>query len=410
MTLTREFEIDSCDDVELAIKRRSKLKFKVTFDDELEQKAIVVLVPGCGDDNNSSYQQNLAEFTSKFGVIVLQVRYFGIRNRTHLGGTLFADEIDKFILKKMAEAIGLDLNFQNDYVFRIINEKIENLKKLGKLPNDYKMSLSLTIAQPDNEYQNFGVMSAIDVINALIFTRHNLTKILAGGGGLKNLPCILIGSSHGGYIAYMCAKIAPWLIDAVIENSSYTKTNLLYSGFGKQIDFTKYYSFKSDDELIPNLEILISDITLWSLDEKSPYFFSKARECIRDIDNLDHLKIQKKFNKTKFISYHSTKDNIAPFESKAILYQKLNFLGFKNKLNVISHQSQIDGKFIKNLEHGMSMSLKILLQKELVSLLEYFSKNSINNSRKKEVVYPSNESFYKFKETKNGLEFEVINS
>lgn len=208
----------------------------------------------------------------------------------------------------------------------------------------------------------------------------------------------------------MCAKIAPWLIDAVIENSSYTKTNLLYSGFGKQIDFTKYYSFKSDDELIPNLEILISDITLWSLNEKSPYFFSKARECIRDIENLDHLKIQKKFNKTKFISYHSTKDNIAPFESKGILYQKLNFLGFKNKLNVISHQSQVDGKFIKNLEHGMGMSLKILLQKELVSLLEYFSKNSINNSRKKEVVYPSNESFYKFKETKNGLEFEVINS
>ncbi|WP_375154867.1 DUF2920 family protein, partial [Campylobacter lari] len=54
-----------------------------------------------------------------------------------------------------------------------------------------------------------------------------------------------MGSSHGGYLANLCAKIAPWLVDVVIDNSSHVSLTNLWRviGFGKEIDYTKYYNF-----------------------------------------------------------------------------------------------------------------------------------------------------------------------
>ncbi|MCR6592022.1 DUF2920 family protein, partial [Campylobacter insulaenigrae] len=65
---------------------------------------------------------------------------------------------------------------------------------------------------PNNEYQNFGIMAAIDHINAL-------KDILNKYPQFKTLPKIYGGGSYGGYLALMCAKIAPWYVDGVIDNS-----------------------------------------------------------------------------------------------------------------------------------------------------------------------------------------------
>ncbi|WP_265606404.1 DUF2920 family protein, partial [Campylobacter jejuni] len=41
MLINLSFEIDSCDDVGLNIKRASKLEYRISFDDEKEINAIV---------------------------------------------------------------------------------------------------------------------------------------------------------------------------------------------------------------------------------------------------------------------------------------------------------------------------------------------------------------------------------
>ncbi|WP_354007168.1 DUF2920 family protein, partial [Campylobacter jejuni] len=54
-----------------------------------------------------------------------------------------------------------------------------------------------------------------------------------------------MGVSHGGYLANLCAKISPWNIDVVLDNSSnVTLDNDLWRfiGFGREIDYVKYCS------------------------------------------------------------------------------------------------------------------------------------------------------------------------
>lgn len=57
----------------------------------------------------------------------------------------------------------------------------------------------------------------------------------------------MIGSSHGGYLAHLAAKIAPWLIDGVLDNSAYAKFLWRVVGFGKEIDFMQYSEFATFD-------------------------------------------------------------------------------------------------------------------------------------------------------------------
>ncbi|EAI6117351.1 DUF2920 family protein, partial [Campylobacter coli] len=54
MLINQTFEIDSCDDVELGIKRTSKLEYRISYD-EKEIKAIVFIIGGYGANANISF-------------------------------------------------------------------------------------------------------------------------------------------------------------------------------------------------------------------------------------------------------------------------------------------------------------------------------------------------------------------
>ncbi|WP_257396224.1 DUF2920 family protein [Campylobacter lari] len=46
MLKNETYFIDSCDDVELNIKRENKLEYRITYDDSKEMKAIVFIIGG----------------------------------------------------------------------------------------------------------------------------------------------------------------------------------------------------------------------------------------------------------------------------------------------------------------------------------------------------------------------------
>ena len=60
MITTKEYFISSCDDFELKHKRKSKLRFLYTYDDKVEPKAILSIIPGLGGDAQKSYKEHLA--------------------------------------------------------------------------------------------------------------------------------------------------------------------------------------------------------------------------------------------------------------------------------------------------------------------------------------------------------------
>lgn len=411
MLVSKTYEIDSCDDVELGIKRESKLEFKLCFDDEKEVKALVFIIPGLGGDADENYREHLAEFVaSEYNAAVASVNYHCIGNRPQTGSTFFMDDIDKLILKTSCEALGIDIEdkiseqINGDGLFRLlefVDLQITNLKKKEEIKLGYIMKLHATLQPTKNEYQNFGIMQAQDLLNVALYLKKHAPFDTMGGG----IPVIMIGSSHGGYLAHLAAKIAPWLIDGVIDNSSYAKFLWRLVGFGKEIDYTQYSGFGI--RLTNNIALLASDKTFWTMNSNSKNFFSVPRGMIRYILEPNHIEIQANYPKPIYTSYHSFYDKkIAPPDEKLELYELLKRRNFDAKLYMIKDTKQIDGKLIKNLKHGMDMSIKALIKKELPAMLEKILKNPKQDSLKS-ITYPCEDLTYTFKEEQDKIVLEI---
>ena len=358
MLVDGSYEISSCDDIELGIKRSSLLSFYSCYDNAKDAKALLVIIPGLGEDSDLGYRANLIRTMAEtYDVACISVDYHCIGNRPQLGAKFGLDDIDREILTRELSSIGINLPIdlksidcheKVDLLLKFLSKEIIIRKERGILPADFRLNASITIVPTKNEYQNFGVMQAMDVLNAVLYTKKYINN-----AKFEYLPVIMVGSSHGGYLAHMCAKIAPWLVDAVIDNSSYAIFLWRLIGFGKEINFTNYFCFGTDT-LYQNLYIYFFDKTYWTLNEKSPYYFIDAREEIRNILNLDHLNVQSSYKKPIYVSYHCIFDKeIAPAKDKIELYEALKKLKFDATLHMVKDESEVDGKFIKSITHGM---------------------------------------------------------
>ena len=398
MLQSKVYEIISTDDIELNIKRESKLEFKVVFDDKKPAQAVFVFLPGCGMDAvNDSYTQHIAEFVAEnYSVAVLLVNYHCIQNRHKLGAKTYFDNIDTVILTQTCAALGISFDKCKDEqdIWVYLDDEIGRLKREGRFQSDKKLVFTASLQPTKNEYQNFGLMQALDILNALCFVRKNHAQFK-----LKKTPkTLLFGTSHGGYLALLCAKFAPWLIDGVVENSSYVSTCFLYI-LNKQIDYEKYLELTGCGN--NNLLVNFTTKSFWTQNKNSPYFFSPAHAKIRSVFDEEHLQIYASYHKAKITSYHCINDTvIAPVSQKQAFHNALKKLGFDSTLHIAT-QKDIDGKFIKNVNgHGMDMSLKTLIKKELPPLLAQEFKHE--KDEKREISYPSENLEYHFKEAARG--------
>lgn len=103
-------------------------------------------------------------------------------------------------------------------------------------------------------------MAAIDHINVL----KDLVKKFPN---FKNLPKIYGRGSYRGYLSLLIAKIAPWYVDGVIDNSGSVLPLLNYI-IGRNLNRSEFV-FNN-----PNTFVEMFVKTYWTReDENSPYFF-----------------------------------------------------------------------------------------------------------------------------------------
>lgn len=414
MIVKKDYEIATCDDMELNIQRESKLEFKLWFDDAKETKALVFINQGLGADCNDPYLDFIArDLIKNLNIAIIGVNYHCIGNRPQTGSSFYLDDIDKLILNESCKAIHLKLPMEvkeiNTHekmseVFHFINQSLAKAKFEGKLNPNYFLNLHVSLQPSKNEYQNFGIIQAQDLINALLFIKANSPFEMTGGG---DLPVIMIGSSHGGYLANLAAKIAPWLVDGVIDNSSGAKFLWRVVGFGKEIDFMQYAEFSTFD-FFHHINTHCSTKTFWTSNKEAKNFFSPARRKIRNILEKDHLLIQSKYPTTKYIGYHSHKDEYVSLEEKKILYEELKALNFDVNLHEIS-EKDIDHKFIKDLNHGMGIPTKLLIKKELPSLLDKILLDNKKDFKDRSISYPSEDLVYTFSEYGDRINLKITN-
>ncbi|TQR40762.1 hypothetical protein DMB95_06375 [Campylobacter sp. MIT 12-8780] len=358
------------------------------------------------------YQALKRVLVKEYSVAVLSVDYHCIGSRPQTGAKFYFDMIDRLIIQSSCEALKIkvpqelsqDELTQADIkrVFNDLSAQMQMLKDAKELKEDAKLYIHASLNPRKNEYQNFGLMQAMDICNALLHIKANPPFELA-----KEAKTIAFGSSHGGYLALLCAKIAPWLIDGVIENSAYIQIPLRLFGFLKELDYITQAEF-SLHSWYQHLVISGSTKTHFTSNQYSKNHFKNAYHRIRNILDDEHLHTQALHKKPLIVSYHSAQDfDFIPPSVKIELFEKLRNLGFEAKLMMIENESEVDGKFIKNLNHGMGMSLKILAQKELGLMLAQLHEKPNSAKIKQEISFQSDEIIYTFTQENNALKLSI---
>ncbi|EAH5717384.1 DUF2920 family protein [Campylobacter jejuni] len=403
MLINQSFEIDSCDDVELNIKRTSKLEYRISYDDEKEIKAIVFIIGGYGANANIYFLDSYRNYIAKnFDVVAVHVFYHCFcqrRSDVEKYSTLadFTKDDLKLIEKVLRKYnIPCDQLANNTVVSHCeyLSEIMTELKMLNRLPYDFEERLSATFIPSRGEYQNFGIMAAIDHINAL----KDLVKRFPE---FADLPKIYGGGSYGGYLSLLIAKIAPWYVDGVIDNSGSALPPLNYI-LGREME----HSYGDYYEDFPHNRIIFFLKTHWTRKENSPYFFNNENYFIRTLLNKDHLILQSQKNKNIiYVSYHSKEDPLTPANFKEQTMQILKILGYDVSLNLID-ENKIDGKFIKNLDHGCGIPDKALFRKELPLMLEKLQGRK-SLMQENSISYPCGNKVFIFKDVGDKFELEI---
>ncbi|ELM3932637.1 DUF2920 family protein [Campylobacter jejuni] len=402
MLINQTFEIDSCDDVELNIKRTSKLEYRISYDDEKDLKAIVFIVGGFGANANISFLDFDREYIAKnFDVVVIHVFYHCFCARQSIdqkyNPKLIPNQDDLERINGILKNINLghlSVNKDNfEQIIPLIEQKVNKMKQAGLVDESQKIELSCDFIPPNGDYQNYGIMAAIDHINALKDLVKRFPKF-------ADLPKIYGGGSYGGYLALLIAKIAPWYVDGVIDNSGSALPSPMFilereSG---QYDYFEEY---------PHNKIGFFIKTHWNADVNSKYFFHTENYLIRIIPNLAHLTIQASVNKNIIlVSYHSLKDPFNTAKDKQTLFLAYKELGYDATLHLIKDESEIDGRFIKDLNHGMRITDKALFRKELPLMLEKLQKRK-SLMQENSISYPCGNKVFIFKDVGDKFELEI---
>ena len=178
-------------------------------------------------------------------------------------------------------------------------------------------------------------------------------------GEYSGEPIIALGSSHGGYIANLLSKFAPNTLSAVFDNSSYPSPPLHYV-IGRDL---RQAEASCRAPSLPNLVWLCNVKSGWSSFVENDNYFSKDRQEIRCFSG-DTLTEMADYggNRTVYRFYHSAHDAFVPACSKLALAAALRERGF-DVYEYVMDEEDVDGRFVKNLSHGMGLSLRLMFER-----------------------------------------------
>ena len=348
-------------------------------------KGLILYIAGFGDDTSIEYRKKLLQyFSENYNYASATVDYNAIYSRPNQGASVKIPNLVEIVIR----------SFFNDFsspLFDLI-QRFANMRTDKSQP----LYVPAYILPKYNDYQNFGLLAAIDCIFVLkdIFDKYK-----------NQIPkkIILIGSSYGGYIANLITKFIPNSISAVFDNSSWSNINMRYIN-GIEHGKEEFFILISRE-----LSLRFSTTTPWQTAfENLPNYFDNNRKMIREFPEK-HLKVMYENNADK-ITYrfiHSYKDNIAPTEEKIELVNKMKNLGFNVDIEIFE-EKDIDGKFIKSMEHSMDISIreffKYMYEKHKNEIKE---RDRLDFEFEHEIEYPCEDISYKIKFLENNIKMEI---
>jgi len=352
------YEFAGQPDFELNSDRSHPVSMIVETPDTEMADGLVFVIPGMGGEKDKHYSEMIRRYiASKHNLVVVSVDAHCSTCRPNCS-TEFGDVTIDIEPTSIVHALGhyvsqggvVDVPLQNH------NDVIALLKR------DLSMTFKLkaTLEPPGGQYQNFGVLAALDHLAALHF-------LIDKGHKFDTSNVICIGSSHGGYIAHMMHKLAPNTINGIIDASAYTETVPSFID-GKWTEF---------DLTDGNFTYECSTTQKWQFVQPGePTFFGPDRALIRDTVYDDHLAViaDASSQTCQFRMIHSTVDRVSSPYLKARQRDLLKARGFDVRLDVIG-EADVDGKLIKSADHGMGIALNLLFDRYYPTMSRKVSKN-----------------------------------
>ncbi len=325
-------EIDAHGDFEFCSTSQRKLNYSITIPPQ-KTEGLVVYIAGFGADAGS-YRENFQKhISSNYPLACLAVDYHCLFARPQNGATVSIEPNIMKLLRSITDCM--------------TDETVEEvLLKLSKIKANPTKPLTIpgTIYPKKNEYQNFGILPALDNIYAIndVFKKYPTIPI----------KIYAIGSSYGGYIANLVSKFAPSTLNAVFDNSSWASPNGRYL-IGHELGYPEYSQVHS-----PNIILELNVISPWSHLPFMPNAFCKNKVLIRSFPE-NHIDIMSDIGKQKTIYrfVHAENDPIANTSQKVAFAEKLKKSGFNVQIKVYS-KADIDGVYIKTADHGMGLSMR----------------------------------------------------
>jgi hypothetical protein len=369
-TFTRE--IDGPADFELGRPRSAPLEYTATLP-EGPARGLAFLIPGFGGDTDGDYAEALRRHVAQtHGMVAVSVRYHCYGSRPSTGAGIDVDPRDRLMLLGMAMLHKVPLDNLKD-----VNDVALRLSAAG-----VEVQARATLRPARGEYQNFGVMQAMDHLAVL-------GHLLETGVAFDTRRIVALGSSHGGYIAHMIAKLAPRTLAMVIDNSSYAQPPMDYLGHGEAIEFI--------GTLAEGVAICCRTESAWThADRLAANFYDRDRDLIRDTAYPGHVASTRAAAGevgTMYRMVNAAVDGISSPELKQRQVAVLRALDFDAQLSVIGEE-QLDGKLFKRVVHGLDASLARLFDMAITDLKP--REGGLDGELGASVAYECVDSIYRF--------------
>ncbi|MBF0106237.1 MAG: DUF2920 family protein [Deltaproteobacteria bacterium] len=296
-----------------------------------EDTGLIFCICGYGSAPESSYEKDTLRpyLADKYNCLTIGVNYFGCHIKYHYTRMVIHEFFDR--LRQHHNVTGIDNPDQLEG-YELFCSLCPSL-----LSNGIKRlhPECLVGAYSPGEYTNFGLLPAIDHLHVLgeIFKKYKINKDRV----------YALGTSYGGYIVLMMAMMAPQTFSLIVENSGFSLTETDIFGHNNKQLLANWVT-------INGVEVLQTEIGLWSQDPESPHYFAPHNEQIRN------LLIEEHWNpiRTCFYGYHCEADKLASVKNKIHLYQML-----KKKTRahlLVINEDNIDGRLFRSLDHGANAS------------------------------------------------------
>ena len=368
---TEAREIEGPDDFELARPRTGPLRYTVSWPRKGEPKGLVFIIPGFGGDVDPQYGTALRRtIVEAHDVVAVHVRYHCFESRPATGARITIDPHEHVFLAGVAAVNGLHVSNFND-----LGELTSKLEKVGSFPVDAQL------VPGQGEYQNFGVLQAMDHLAVL-------GDLLRRGPGFDVRKVVAFGSSHGGYIAQMIAKLAPSTLAAVIDNSAYVEPPMDYMGLGATGECVA---------AMGGAHLRCRVTSGWTFDSReAANFYDRDSDLIRHTGFAPHLHALRQAARgdgPRFLMVNGVQDTISDPNTKSRQAAAMRAAGLHARLDLIGAE-QIDGRVFKSPVHGLDASLKKLFARMAPEITPSAGELDCVNGRT--VSYPCVERGYRF--------------